>query len=58
MPRPSLKTSDVAKRLNCSTRTVQRYVHLGLLPAWKFQRSMRFSEDDVEALLANCRVSV
>ena len=43
---------ETADLLNVSTRTVRRFIDSGALPAHRFGRLVRISEDDISAFLA------
>lgn len=50
-----LAIRTVADRLNVSTRTVQRLIETGALPAHKFSGAVRISEADLQAYIALSR---
>jgi excisionase family DNA binding protein len=49
--------AEVAERLNVSTRTVRRWIALGLLRVHRFGRTVRISEADLAAFLATHRAA-
>jgi excisionase family DNA binding protein len=52
-PVPQLRTIDeTAAILSVSPRSVRRYVAAALLPAHRFGRLVRISDDDIAAFLA------
>jgi excisionase family DNA binding protein len=57
MPQPARKPSrpasitDAAKYAPCGRRTIQRYIHQGKLPTWRFgPKMLRVDLDDVDRL--------
>lgn len=46
-----LKASEVAERMSVSRRTVYDLAAQGRLPVYRFGRTMRFKEDEVEAYI-------
>jgi excisionase family DNA binding protein len=55
-PVTQLRTIDeTAELLNISPRTVRRYLDSGELPAHRFGRSVRVSDDDLASFLAASR---
>jgi excisionase family DNA binding protein len=48
---------DVARRLKCSTRTVDAYMAAGRIPFIKIGRTVRFRWSDVIEKLSECRVN-
>ena len=54
-----MTTQEVAERLGCSARTVDRLMKTGALPYFRpSSHIVRFDERDVEAHLAKSRVHV
>lgn len=52
MPEELLTTNDVARNLRVSTHTVWRWVKEGKLPASKPGAHLKFSRQDVDALIS------
>ena len=50
-PAQMLRATEIAIRLGCSARTVNRWGRLGVLPVVKIQGSTFYRHSDVEALL-------
>jgi len=50
-PPQMLRATEIAVRLGCSARTVNRWGRLGVLPVVKIQGSSFYRDSDVEALL-------
>ncbi len=50
-----LKISEVARRLDVSDKTVRRWIERGELPVHKLGHSIRISEADLSAFLAQRR---
>lgn len=50
--RPLLSIRDAALRLNCSPRTIWRYIRAGELPVVRFGRATRIAEADLRAFIA------
>jgi excisionase family DNA binding protein len=56
MNQPSyLRAKDVANRFGVSTRTVWTWAAKGLLPYYKINRSVFFSEEDLDRILHQSR---
>ena len=51
-PAQMLRATEIAVRLGCSARTVNRWGRLGVLPVVKIQGCTFYRDSDVEALLA------
>ena len=52
-----LTKREIAQRLNKKTRTIDNWMRLGILPYYKFGRTVAFKWSDVQAHLdANYRV--
>jgi excisionase family DNA binding protein len=56
-PMQFLTIREVAERLNVATRTVRRWIDLGLLPVHRFGRTVRISGSDLAAFLATHRAA-
>jgi len=51
-PQRQLTISDVALRLQVSTKTVRRWIDAGALPVHRLGRLLRISEQDLAVFLA------
>lgn len=51
-----LSSTEVARRLGVSRRTVRRWVAAGLLPAYRVGGVLRIHPEDLGAFLARCQV--
>ena len=52
-----LTTSEVAKILNVCTKSVTRLCSSGQLKHYRIQKSIRISQDDLNAYLQSCLIS-
>ena len=54
---PFIDKKEAARRLNCGMRTVDTWMHRGILPYYKVSKRVLFKWSDVEAVLERrCRV--
>lgn len=51
-----LNTSETAKRLGVTPRTLYRFIDDGALPAYRFGRVIRLKESEVEEFIDKCRI--
>lgn len=51
-----LNTSETAKRLGVTPRTLYRFIDDGQIPAYRFGRVIRLKETEVEEFIDNCRI--
>ena len=51
-----LSTAEAARRLGITTRTLYRFVDEGQLPAYRFGRVIRLTENEVDAFIERCRI--
>lgn len=51
-----LTVAEVSKRLNLSERTIQRLIESGNLPAFRFGKSYRVNESELEEYINNAKV--
>ena len=52
---PLVTVAELAARLKVSQKTVRRLVAAGKIGSVRIRRSVRFTENDVEAFLKNAR---
>lgn len=53
--RPMLTAADVAERLRVSERTIRRWIDSRRLKAYRLNRAVRVSEDDLQSFLEQGR---
>ena len=51
-----LTTKDVCEQLSISRSSVDRLVALGELPCYRFGKTKRYQQEDVDAYLESCRI--
>ncbi len=51
-----LSTSEAAKRLGMTARTIYSFIDAGSLPAYRFGRVIRIREVDLAAFIESCRI--
>jgi len=51
-----LSTSESARRLGVTARTLYRFIDDGQLPAYRFGRVIRLKESEVADFIENCRI--
>jgi len=54
-PRSWWTPKQIAETLQVTPRTVQRWITSGVLPAYRFGRSVRIANEDFETFVANGR---
>lgn len=52
-----LSTTEASRRMGIGLRTLYRMIDAGDLPAYKFGRVIRISEEDLDDYLQRCRIS-
>ncbi len=52
-----LNTSETARRLGVTPRTLYRFIDDGTLPAYRFGRVIRLKESDVDQFVEQCRIA-
>ena len=51
-----LNTTETARRLGITTRTLYRFIDDGQLPAYRIGRVIRLKETEVSDFIDNCRI--
>lgn len=51
-----MNTSEAARRLGVTPRTLYGFIDSGELAAYRFGRVIRLREDDLEAFIDKCRI--
>jgi excisionase family DNA binding protein len=51
-----LSTSEAARRLGMTPRTIYRFIDAGDLAAYRFGRVIRVRSDDLDAFIESCRI--
>ncbi len=55
---PFISKAEMARRLGCGSRTLDRWMERGILPYYKVSKRVMFRWSEVEAVLErNCRVN-
>lgn len=52
-----LGTTEAARRLGITTRTLYRFIDQGKLAAYRFGRVIRLKQGDVDTYIESCRIA-